>query len=138
MSGSYDFEEQERLAELKGWWEDNRWYVLGAIVAAVLAFAGFRGWHWWNAKQADDAGAMYSATMKLPKEQQIASIDSLVAKHPGSYFASDAQLVAAKARFEAGDLPGARARLEWVVQHGVDEHRGVARLRLAAVLLEEK
>ena len=138
MSGSYDFEEQERIAELKGWWEDNRWYVIGAIVAAVLAFAGFRGWHWWSAKQADDAGAMYSATMKLPKDQQVASIDALVAKHPKSYFASDAQLVAAKARFEAQDLAGARTRLEWVMQNGVDEHRGIARMRLAAVLLEEK
>ena len=138
MSGSYDFEEQERIAELKGWWEDNRWYVIGAIVAAVLAFAGFRAWHWWSAKQADDAGAMYSATMKLPKDQQVASIDALVAKHPKSYFASDAQLVAAKARFEAQDLAGARTRLEWVMQNGVDEHRGIARMRLAAVLLEEK
>ena len=138
MAGSYDFEEQERIAELKGWWEDNRWYVIGAIVAAVLAFAGFRGWHWWSAKQADDAGAMYSATMKLPKDQQVASIDALVAKHPKSYFASDAQLVAAKARFEAQDLAGARTRLEWVMQNGVDEHRGIARMRLAAVLLEEK
>ena len=61
MSGSYDFEEQERLEELKGWWEDNRWYVLGAIVAAVLAFAGFRGWEYWSAQQADDAAAMYAA-----------------------------------------------------------------------------
>jgi hypothetical protein len=55
MSGSYDFEEQERIAELKGWWEDNRWYVVGAIAAAVLAFAGFRGWQYWTASQADDA-----------------------------------------------------------------------------------
>ena len=138
MSGSYDFEEQERIAELKGWWEDNRWYVIGAIVAGVLAFAGFRAWQWWSASQADDAGAMYSAMVKLPKEQQAASIDALVAKHPRSYFASDAQLVAAKARFEAQDLAGARARLEWVMNNGVDEHRGIARLRLAAVLLEEK
>jgi predicted negative regulator of RcsB-dependent stress response len=138
MSGSYDFEEQERIAELKGWWEDNRWYVIGAIAAAVLAFAGFRGWHYWSIRQADDAGAMYAAALKGPKEQQLAAFDTLVVKHPGSFFASQAQLVAAKARFEAGDYPEARKRLEWVMQKGVDEHRGVARLRLAAVFLEEK
>ena len=83
MSGSYDFEEQERLEELKGWWEDNRWYVLGAI-----------GWQYWSAQQADDAAAMYVAANKGPKEQQLAAFDALVAKHPGSYFASEAQLVA--------------------------------------------
>jgi predicted negative regulator of RcsB-dependent stress response len=138
MSGSYDFEEQERLAELQGWWEDNRWYVIGAIAAAVLAFAGFRGWQWWSAKQADDAAAMYVAAAKGPKDQQAAAFDALVAKYPRSYFASEAQLVAAKARFEAGDFAEARRRLEWVMQSGVEEHRGIARLRLAAVLLEEK
>ena len=34
MAGSYDFEEQERIAELKAWWEDNRLYVLGAVIVA--------------------------------------------------------------------------------------------------------
>jgi len=50
MSGSYDFEEQERIAELKAWWEDNRWYVIGAIIAALAAFAIFRGWQFWSAR----------------------------------------------------------------------------------------
>jgi len=138
MSGSYDFEEQERIAELKGWWEDNRWYVIGAIAAALLAFAGFRAWHYWKASTADDAVAMYMAALKGPKEQQLAAFDALVVKHPGSFAASEAQLVAAKSRFEAGDYAEARKRLEWVMAKGVDEHRGIARLRLAGVLLEEK
>jgi predicted negative regulator of RcsB-dependent stress response len=55
MSGSDDFEEQERLAELKAWWEDNRWYVIGAIIAGLAAFAGYRGWQYWSASQEADA-----------------------------------------------------------------------------------
>jgi predicted negative regulator of RcsB-dependent stress response len=138
MAGSYDFEEQERLEELKGWWEDNRWYVIGAIAAAVLAFVGFHTYHWWSANQADDAAGMFAVANKAPKEQQLAAFDALVAKHPGSYVASEAQLVAAKARYEAGDYAEARRRLQWVMDKGVDEHRGIARLRLAGVLLDDK
>lgn len=138
MAGSYDFEEQERIAELQAWWEDNRWYVIGGIVAAVLAFAGFQGWRYWSAVQADDAALMYAAAAKGPREQQVAAFDGLVAKHPRSYYASEAQLVAARAKFDARDYAEARRRLEWVMDRGVDEHRGAARLRLAAVLLEEK
>ena len=115
MAGSYDFEEQERLAELKAWWEDNRWYVMGAIAAGVLAFAGFRGWQYWTATQAEDAGAMFAAATKAQKDQRVAGIDALVAKHPGSYYASEGQLVLAKEKFEGGDLPGAEKRLEWVM-----------------------
>jgi len=138
MAGSYDFEEQERLAELKGWWEDNRWYVVAAIAAAVLAFAGYRGWHYWSASQAEDAAAMYMAASKAQKEQRAAAVDALVAKHPRSYYASEGQLVVARDKFDAADLPGAEKRLEWVMERGVEEHRGIARLRLAAVLLDQK
>jgi predicted negative regulator of RcsB-dependent stress response len=138
MAGSYDFEEQERLAELKGWWEDNRWYVVAALAAAVLVFAGYRGWLYWSASQAEDASAMYMAASKAQKDQRVAAVDALVAKHPGSYYASEGQLVVARDRFDAADLPGAEKRLEWVMERGVEEHRGVARLRLAGVLLEQK
>ena len=127
MAGEYDFEEQERIAELKAWWEDNRWYVLGAVAGLLLAVAGYRGWLYWQARQADDAAAMYTLVA-----------EALVAKHPGSFYASEAALVAAKAAFEAGNLAEARGHLEWAMDKGVEEHRGVARLRLAAVLLEEK
>ena len=138
MAGSYDFEEQERIAELKAWWEDNRWFVFGAIVAAVLAFVGFRGWQYWTASQADDASAMYAAATKAAAAERVTAVDALVAKHPGSYYASEGQLVVAKERFDAADLAGAEKRLEWVMERGVEEHRGIARMRLAAVMLEQK
>ena len=142
MSGSYDFEEQERIAELKAWWEDNRWYVVGAIVAAVLAFAGYRGWKEWSARQAEDAAAMYQPVADAAKAKDAKKLasaaDAIIAKHPGSFYASEAALVAAKAAFDANDGEGARKRLEWVVEHGPEEHRGIARIRLAAVLLDQK
>ena len=142
MSGSYDFEEQERIAELKAWWEDNRWYVLGALVAAVLALAGYRGWVYWRASQAEDSAAMYK-----PVEEAAASKDAkrisdaaqaLIAKHPGSFYASQAALVLAKSAFDAGNLDESRKQLEWVMTHGTEEHRGVARTRLASILMEQK
>lgn len=141
MSGSYDFEEQERLAELKAWWEDNRWYVIGGIAAALLAFAGFRGWQYWSQQQAADAAAMFKPVADAAKadaKQAAAPAQALIDKHPRSFYASESALILAKGAFEAGNLPEARKWLQWVLDHGVDEHRGVARMRLAAVLLDEK
>lgn len=141
MSGSYDFEEQERLAELKAWWEDNRWYVLGGIVAALVAFGGFRGWQYWSARQEEDAAAMYApvaAAMKADPKSVSAPANALIGKHPGSFYASESALILARVAFDGGNLAEARQWLEWVLDKGVDEHRGVARLRLAAVLLDEK
>ncbi len=140
MSGSYDFEEQERLAELKAWWEDNRWYVLGGIVAAIVAFAGWKGWQAYQSSRNADAAAMYRpvAESKADAKKQGDAAQALIAKHPGSYYASEASLQLAKAAFDAGNLDEARKQLEWVMGKGVEAHRGVARTRLAAVLLEQK
>ena len=142
MSGSYDFEEQERLAELKGWWEDNRWYVVGAIVAAIVAFAGYQGWRHWSARQAEDAAAMFTPVADAAKAKDAKkagdAAQALIARHPRSYYASEAALVLAKTAFDAGNLDEAAKRLEWVMGNGVEEHRSVARMRLAAVRLEQK
>src|SRR3954462_10967863 len=127
MSGSYDFEEQERLAELKAWWEDNRWYVLGAIVAAIVAFAGYRGWQVWTASRSEDAGAMFAPVAEANKANDEKKVNTaaqaLIDKHPGSFYASDAALILAKRAFDAGQLDEARKRLEWVVAHGVQGAR---------------
>lgn len=142
MAGSYDFEEQERIAELKAWWEDNRFYVIGAIAAAILAYAGWQGWRWYGLRQAEDAAAMYKPVADAAKGKDAKKIadaaQPLIAKHPGSFYASESGLVAAKAAFDANNLDEARKQLEWVLAKGVDEHRGVARMRLAAVLMEQK
>jgi predicted negative regulator of RcsB-dependent stress response len=142
MTGSYDFEEQERLAELKAWWEDNRWYVLGAIVAGLLAFGGYRGYHWWTAHQAEEAAASYKPVAAAVEAKDNKKADEAAQKviqdHPGSFYASDAALLLAKNAFDAGKLDEARKQLEWVVANGVDAHRGIARVRLAGVLMEQK
>jgi predicted negative regulator of RcsB-dependent stress response len=142
MSGSYDFEEQERIAELKAWWEDNRWYVIGGIVAALLAFFGYRGYLYWSAQQAEDAAAMYRPVADAAKAKDSAKLtppaQALIDKHPRSYYASEASLVLAKNAFDANNLDEAKKRLEWVMTNGVEEHRGIARLRLAAVLMDQK
>jgi predicted negative regulator of RcsB-dependent stress response len=142
MAGPYDFEEQERLAELKGWWEDNRWYVIGAIVAAILAFAGYQGWKAWTQRKADEAAGLYRPVAAAAKDNDPKKIAEaarpLLDKHPRSFYASETALVLAKSAFDAGNLAEAQKQLEWVLASGVEEHRGVARLRLAAVLLEQK
>jgi len=142
MAGSYDFEEQERIAELKAWWEDNRWYVLGACVAAIVAFAAWQGWQLWKQKRAEEAAALYRPVAEAAKSddpKRLADASKpLFERVPGSFQASQAALMLAKAAFDKGDLAEAQKQLQWVVANGATEHRPIARLRLAAVLLEQK
>ena len=140
MAGSYDFEEQERLAAMQHWWEDNARFVYGAVAALVLSIGGWKGWQYWSAQQAEEAAAMVAGLAKARGDaKKTADIaQAVIDKHPKTFFASEAALAAAQAAFDAGDLAGAQARLDWVVKSGREEHRGIARVRLAAVLLDLK
>lgn len=140
MAGSYDFEEQERIAAMQHWWEDNAKFVYAAVAAVVLSVGGWRGWQYWTSVQAADAAAIADGLAKVRGDARKTGdiAQTLIDRHPDSFFASEAALAAARASFEAGDLVAAQARLEWVMNHGREEHRGIARLRLAAVLLDQK
>jgi predicted negative regulator of RcsB-dependent stress response len=140
MAGSYDFEEQERIAAIQHWWEDNSRFVYGAVAAFILAVAGYKGWVYWSDLQTAEAAAMSAEIGKAggdPKKT-IERAQAVIDRHPGTFFASEAALVAAKVAFETGDLKVAQAQLEWVLDKGREEHKGVARVRLAAVLMDQK
>ena len=49
-----------------------------------------------------------------------------------------AALVAAKSAFDSSDLKTAKAQLQWAAEHGNEDIQAIARLRLSAVLLDEK
>ena len=116
--------------------------MAGAIVAAIVAFAAWQGWLMWKHKRAEEAASLYRPVAEAAKGDDPKKIADaakpLFDRVPGSFQASEAALMIAKAAFAKGDFAEAQQRLQWVVDHGAAEHRPVARLRLAAVLLEQK
>ena len=59
-------------------------------------------------------------------------------KFGSTSYAPMSALVAAKSAFEANDAKTAKAQLQWAVDHGADEFKAIAKVRLAGVLLDEK
>lgn len=138
----YDLEEQEQLAEIKAWWKQHGNLVTGLVVAGSLAVVGWQGWNWYQNKQAAQASAVFAVVQKAAAEndpQRLkAATGELLENFGRSAYAPLGALIAAKASFEAGDLKTAKLQLTWVAEHGKDELQDLARLRLAAVLLDEK
>ena len=140
---AYDLEEQEQIAALKGWWKDNATAVLAVVTAVALAFAGWQGWRMWQASQAQQAAALYESLLKGLQANDAKAVrdagGSLVESFPRTLYASMGALASARFYFESGDLKSARAQLQWAVDRAASEElRDIARLRLAAVMLEEK
>ena len=140
---AYDLEEQEQLATFKGWWNDNGTRVLAMVALIAVAAAGWQGWRIWQANQAQQAGGQYEALVKAAQEGDAKALrdagGTLVESFPRTLYASMGALVAARFHVERADLKNARVQLQWVVDRSPsDELRDLARLRLAAVLLDEK
>jgi len=140
---AYDLEEQEQLASLKAWWKDNGTLLLGMLAAAAITFAGWQGWRSWQANQTQEAGALYETLAKAVRVGDAKGLrdaaGSLVENHPRTLYASMGALAAARFYFERADLKNAKAQLQWVLERApTEELKDLARLRLAAVLLDEK
>ena len=140
---AYDLEEQEQIDALKAWWKQNARLVTVALLAAALAAAGVSGWRWYQKRQNEQASALYAAVERAVQTADAKQVRELSAqvmeRYPRTAYGPMAALVAAKVNFDAGDLKSAGSQLEWAVEHARDDETAtVARLRLAAVRLDEQ
>jgi predicted negative regulator of RcsB-dependent stress response len=139
----YDLEEQEKLDDLKAFWQ--RWgnAVSAVLIAACLAFVGVQGWRMYQDNQAGEAAVLYSAVASgvrandVPKARDAMS--QLADRFGGTGYAPRGALLYAKLAWDQGDKAGAKAQLQWVIDRASeDELKQVARYRLAEALVDEK
>jgi len=139
---TYDLEEQEQIAELKAWWKQYGNLLLGLVTVVSLGVVAWQGWNWYQRNQAAQAAAIYGVLQNALRDNDMQRIKTatgeVIEKFGGTAYAPLAALTAAKAMVDAGDAKTAKLQLIWVTEHGEDELRDLARLRLAALLLDEK
>jgi len=138
-----DLEEQEQVAELKAWWNHYGTLLVSALVATALALGGWLGWRWVQQTQAQEASVVYDTLTRAVQGGDARAVrdsaGALIEKYPRSLYASMGAMTAARFHFDRNDLKNAKAQLGWVVESSRSEDfRDLARLRLAAVLLDEK
>ena len=140
---AYDLQEQDQLDAFKAFWNRYGNLLLTVVTVVLLAVAGWRAWGWWQQSQASAAAALYEQLQQAVEKKDVALVKQasgeLFEKYSATVYGSMAALVAARAYHDAGDLRAAKAPLQWAVDKGRDpEHRLLARVRLAGILLDEK
>ena len=134
-------DEDEQVAAVKQWWDENGKFVIGAV---VLAIAGNFGWTAYQDNKAATEAVQSDAFQKVIEASQGDDLDALLAaasnvqtSNPGSEYAQLATLFAAKALVEKGELEQAAAQLQGVMNAvTIDQPTGAeARLRLAGLQL---
>lgn len=139
---AYDLEEQEQLDEFKAWWKKNGSMVTNLVLAALVAYAAWQGYHWFQNKKAVEASALYQ-TLVVTDLAKTADIKTQSAKlmesFDGTPYAGRAAVFAAKANFAANDSKSAKSQLEWAVKNAKESAvQAIAGLQLAGILFDEK
>lgn len=138
-----DLEEQEQIDELKAWWTQNGKYVVAAVAAFVIGVGGWRFWESYSVRQASEASVLFEQAMAASGAGDAKALKEVTGKimesQARSAYAAPAAWLAGRANHDAGDLKSARAQYQYALEHARDDGlEQLARLRLAAVMIDEK
>lgn len=139
---AYDLEEQEQLDEFKAWWKKNGSMATSVVLAALLAYATWQGYGYYQNTKAVEASALYQTLVvtELTKTTEIkAQSAKLMEDFSGTPYAGRAAVFAAKANFAAQNSKSAKSQLEWATKNAKESAiKAIASLQLAGILYEEK
>jgi len=135
-----EVDEAVRQDQYKRLFDQYGIYALGLAVIFVLGVAGYKGWHYWQERQAQEAGAQFTLAMDegtdAAKSREL--LASLAEKGPEGYrVLARFQLAAAEAK--AGETDKAVADFDALAADAsVDSIlQGLATLQAAALRLDK-
>lgn len=135
--------EKEQLEQIRDWWRENGWYLVGGVaLGALLLF----GWNRYNAYQ--DARAEAAAALFLELQESFEDdalneaqviLERLRNEHPSSPYTDQGGLLIAVMHLNARQGRRAADQLRSVLDNTDDEELAmIARLRLARVLADQE
>lgn len=137
---AYSREEEEQLEDLKKWWARYRNPLIYGLIAGVATIFGVRAWMVHQGNLAVSASNEYE---QLQVESRAGNVEAalkrggyIIDTYPRTPYAALSAFILAREYLDKGDLPAARARLEWVIEHAkLPEFVHIARLRLGKLML---
>ena len=143
MAKHLDLEEQEQLDEIRHFWKQYGNLITWVLIVVLGTFAAWNGYQYWQRSQAEQASVMFDEIERAIQSGDATRIDRALGdmkeRFPGTTYAQQAGLLAAKAHHDKGNADAARAALAWVADKATDPgYQAIARLRLSGLLLEKK
>ena len=130
--------EEEQLARMKSWWDENGTTIIVAVLVSVAAIVG---WRWYGSHSADQVAAASTqyevyreATIDNDTAAATTAANSIKENYAGSAYHGFVLFAQAKQAVGDGDLATAETALSEVVASTNDDLlRDLARIRLGKV-----
>lgn len=134
------YADQEELDKLKDWWKNyGRALIVGVLLGAAI-LVGVRYWTQYKEQSSQAASVIYEQMIQNYRARKPDLVrfsgESLINEYSSTPYAGMAALILARMDFDAGDMAGARKRLQWALENADDVATvHAARLRLARLNL---
>jgi hypothetical protein len=136
----HEVDEEVRREQLKKLWDRYSIYIVAAAVLLVAAVGAWRGYSWWEARRAAEAGAAFEVATNLAEAGKHAEAEAAFARIAADATATYRQLARVRAAAELAqtDQKAALAAYESITADGGVNAllREVAALRAAALLID--
>jgi predicted negative regulator of RcsB-dependent stress response len=138
-----DLDEQEQLDQLKDFWKKWGNLLTWVVIVSLGAYAAWMGYQSWENRRATQASSLYEEFEKAVQAEDATIVGRALADLSDNYesttYTQQARLMAAKFYYDKGNLDGAKAALQSLVEKASDEgYQALGRLRLAGVLADQK
>ena len=143
MSSHLDLEEQEQLDELKHFWKQYGNVITWLLIVVMGAYACWNGYQYWERQQSAKASALFDEVERTAAAGDAAKMErawtDMKERFPGTTFAAQSALLAARVFQQADKNDAAQAALKWAGDNASDEASAqLARIRLANLQVQQK
>jgi predicted negative regulator of RcsB-dependent stress response len=143
MSSHLDLEEQEQLDELKHFWKQYGNAITWLLIVVMGSYAAWNGYQYWESQQSAKAAALFDEVERTAAAGDAAKMErawnDMKDRFPGTTFAAQSALLAARVFQQADKLDAALVALKWASENSSDEASAqLARLRLANLQIQQK
>lgn len=145
---AFDLEEQEKIDQVKAWWEKFGGIVTGLLTVVLIVIIGYYAWGWYQNHQAEKALGYYDtinsainnarpdANDKVRIQEALAALQQ---DYVGTAYPARASLLASKYFVQKKDLEAAQKAVQWVIKDSKEvEMLPVAQLQLASILMDQQ
>ena len=135
--------EDERLEQIKEWWKEYRWTILGGTALGIATIGGWTGWNEYTQTQQESASVLYQqvsvAVVENDYNSARDSIDELLSDHSNTAYAGKALLLMARVSYENGAEDETRRYLLQAIDDATESSTvHTARIRLGQLMIAEK
>jgi len=135
--------DKDQIQMIKDWWKKYGTTIVLSIVVVFGISFGWRYWHYYKNKQAQQASVLYEQMLSARAAQKTTDFklfaEHLIKDYSSTPYATLASFMLAKEAVSSKNLFNAQQNLQWVIKHADNvSFKQIARIREARILLAKK